>query len=183
MCRQPAAGRRTMHTLMTKAKAWWQRRAADQAGFTVVEMVVATFVIMTALLAMAPVVSGALSKTACSRQRDAANSQANQLIEQVRSVSYSTVAAGADTNDTTFTGDSNITSSGGVYTYTPTGETMPSNSAVGSSAPSAPIDPLKSTTTVNNTTYTLRTYITNLSGTTGAYRVVALVSWSGGSCQ
>ena len=171
-----------MRTLMTRTEAWRQRRAARQDGFTLVEVVVASFVIMTTLLAMAPVVSGALARSGCSRQRDAANSLANQLLEEVRSVSYSTVASGADTNDTTFTTDSNVSISGGVYTYTPTGETMPSNSATGTSAPSAPIDPLKSTTTINNTTYTLKTYITNVTGTTGAYRVVGSVSWSGGSC-
>ena len=157
-----------------------RRIAAGQKGFTVVELVVASAVIMTVLLSMAYVMTGSLISAGCSRQRNTADALVNKVLEQVRALPYTSVDSGSSTGDTTFTGDTaNITNSGGTYTYTGTSETMPNTSGV---LP-APLDPHQRSTTVNSTTYTVDTYVTNYSAISGAYRVTAVASWSGGSCQ
>ncbi|MHB1913041.1 MAG: type IV pilus modification PilV family protein, partial [Acidimicrobiales bacterium] len=179
-----------MNYLWSKLNQHRRRAAAGQAGFTMIELMVAMVIILTVLLSMAYVITGSLASTGCARQRNAADSLVSQVIEEIRALPYSTVAAGDDVSSTsppgdpTFAADSaNITynSGTGVYTYTPTGETMPTNTS--STAPPAPIDPHTRTVSENNTTYTVKTYITNFGSVTGAYRVTAVAGWGGGSCR
>jgi hypothetical protein len=159
------------------------RRGRNESGLTIVEVVVASVVIMTVFISLAYVMTGSLETVGCSRQRNAADQLVNQTLEQIRALPYTTVSTGDVSSD--LTGDSSVTSANGVYTYTPTGETMPSTS--GSST--TPIYPHKApATTYNGTTYNLTTYVTNYASAPGAYvpgayRVIAMASWSGGSCR
>lgn len=147
---------------------------------------VASLIIMTVLLSMAYVMTGSLQTLGCSRQRNAANSVVNSALEEVRALPYATVAAGDDTTDDTkylpggSAADSNLSGSAAPYTYTPTGETFVTNT---SSTAVAPITPHVSSVAEDSTTYTLYAYVTNDSAISGAYRVTAVATWSGGSCR
>ncbi|MBV9412134.1 MAG: hypothetical protein JO148_11100 [Acidimicrobiia bacterium] len=105
-------------------------------------------------------------------------------MEQARALPYSMIQLGLDDHDVTTSSDSNISISGSTYTYTPTGETIlhgnqnGNASCPGATVCQAPLIPHKSTTSLNSTTYTISTYVTNFSGSTGAYRITVVVSWS-----
>ena len=174
----------SLRDLSERIRAWRRRLARAQQGFTLIEVMVALVLIMIVLVPMSYVMTSSLVTGGCAQQRDAADGLVNQELEEVRALPYTTVAAGDTSNDSTLTHavDPQITVTSGVYTYTPTGETMPVNSAASSSVP-APLNPHRAAVPLNSTTYTVSTYVTKFGSVSGAYRVVALVSWSGGSCQ
>ena len=172
----------TLRDLSERIRARRRSLARAQQGFTLIEVMVAVLLIMIVLVPMSYVMTSALATGGCAQQRNAANSLVNQVLEQVRALAYTTVAAGDTTNDSTLSGDAHITVASGVYTYTGTGENMPTNSGAGSSVP-APINPHQTTVTENSTNYTVSTYVTYFGSVSNAYRVTAVASWSNGSCQ
>ncbi len=92
------------------------RPARDEGGFTLLETVAAMGVVFVALLALAGTSLVGLPATALARQRQGANQLANQLLEQVRGLTYATMAQGLATSD--LGGDpSRIKSCAGVYYY------------------------------------------------------------------
>jgi Tfp pilus assembly protein PilV len=170
-------GRGAKHT--HRAERCWSR--AEEGGFTIIEVMAAGSVIIVILTSMAYVTTGSLVTVSCGKQRQAADGLANQVIEQVRALPLSTVANGMNANDPTLATDANLQSASGTYTYVPTNETVPVGS-FGSGYTQQPLSPHQTTTTLDSTTYTVSTYITRYAAQQGAYRAIANVSWSGGSC-
>lgn len=160
-----------MARLVTRA-----RRARADTGFTLIEVVIAMTVLLGALASVGYLGTLAMTDVAVARERQTATGLADQAIEQVRALSYDTIAKGLD--DTDMAGDSAITTSGGNYFYK--SETIPhgNNASIGV----APLYPHKATTTVRNMTYTVATYVTyyNNSTTSRAFRITSDVSWTSG---
>jgi prepilin-type N-terminal cleavage/methylation domain-containing protein len=171
-----------------------RRRVRREEGFTLIELMIALGVILVALIAMAYTVTSSLSNVAYARQRDAANSLADQTIEQMRALPFATIQSGLDNTDLATTTDPNIEQPGtngcpaGWYCYkvTPSASQCPSGVPSygeriphGTNPAIAPLVPHQQTQTVGPTTYTVSVYVSYLCNktTTNAFRVTAVVSW------
>src|SRR4051794_6070369 len=74
-------------------------REGDDAGFTVIELMVAVGVLLAAMVAMLSTISSAFVGVAMSRQRQAAANLADQAIEQARALPFNTLKNGLDNTD------------------------------------------------------------------------------------
>lgn len=161
----------------TLALRWLHRRRSDdagEAGFTLIELVIACGVLALVLASLAYTGTMAFADAALSRNRSAAASLANQALEQVRALPYNTVALGLATSDISSGTDPAITSVGGVYRFD--GERIPN----GNNAAIVPLVPHQSATVLDATTYTTSAYVTYLDDdiTSRALRVTVRVSWA-----
>ena len=158
-----------------------RRLGRRSGGFTLVELLIATTLIMVAMGAMMLVYTSALAQTAGAKQRQVADSVLTKTMEQVRALPYATIAKGLD--NTASLGDGAITYSGANWTYNSESvvpgalgyQQAPLNNPV-----SAGTLGHKQTVTVNNSKYTVAVYPTFIplgSGTQQSYRVTVVVSW------
>jgi len=159
-------------------------RSNSEEGFTIIEMLVAMMVLAIVMTSLMYVMASSLKQVAFAKQRQTAAALVDKTMEQARALPYSMIQLGLDDHDVTSSSDSNISVSGSTYTYTPTGETIVHGnqngnaSCPGATVCQAPLVPHKSTASLNSTAYTISTYVTNFSGSTGAYRITVVVSWS-----
>lgn len=177
-----------------------RRRLHAEGGFSLIELMFALGIILVALFAMAYMITVSLSNVAFARQRDGANSLANQTMEQIRALPFTTIQAGLDNTDLTNTTDSNILKPGqggcpaGSYCYkvVPSvaqcpagvpayGERIPH----GTNANITPLVPHQFTQVVGPTTYTISVYDSYLCDiqTTNTFRVTVVVSWAKAQIQ
>jgi type II secretory pathway pseudopilin PulG len=166
-----------MRTFSGRFAARLRARLRSEAGFTLIELMSAIGVILVALLAMAYVATIGFSDIALARQRESANGLANQALEQIRGLPFSTLAKGLANND--LAGDANIVLNGGcgtptVYCYG--GESIPR----GNNPNVVPLVPHKNTIVVGQTTYTVAAYVTyyNNVTTSNTFRVTVVVNWT-----
>jgi type II secretory pathway pseudopilin PulG len=139
--------------------------ARGDAGFGMVEAVVSLSIIAVLLTSLAFVLITATRAGVVARTDQQASNLLNQQIESVRSLDYAAV--------TMRSGDASIATDPAISsgTYLPTGEPL-AVEAVGSVQHQlAPI-------TRDNTTYTVRRYVTEPAGTTGYKRVTVVVTWT-----
>ncbi len=154
-----------------------RRRAEDDAGFTMIELVVAITVLTGILVAVADSALVSMRAVALGRQRTSANSLATQALEEVRALPYATLAKGLDDTDLAATPlDASITRVGSVYSFK--GETLPHGNIVASGTTEPPLVPHRSNTTMSGVTYTVATYPTLVAASPGVVRVTVVVSWS-----
>jgi len=169
---------------MQAAVSRLRARSVSEEGFTIVEMMVAMMVISIVMTSLMYVMATSLKQVSFAKQREVANSLVDKTMEQARALTYQTIQLGLDDHDVTASSDPNITVSGSTFTYVPTGETVVHGNKNGTSTCpaasvcTAPLIPHQSTTTLNGSTYTISTYVTNFSGSAGAYRVTVTVGWS-----
>ena len=64
------------------------RAAADQSGFTLVEVMVAVFILLIGVLGALTLLDGANAATSRTKKREAATNLARELIESARAVPY-----------------------------------------------------------------------------------------------
>ena len=160
---------------MAQALRRWQQRAQhDEAGFTLIELIVAmviTLIVMTSLLG---VFVSSLSTVSASKQRQAATALTNQAMEQLRALPYDSVTA---ENGTAIpAGDPNLNYTAAPVTVKPAAlpgiEEVLVNSNVSPQAKAYPVD---------GVTYTVRTYVSK-SPPSGAgqrvFNITVLTSWS-----
>ena len=154
------------------------RPSRDESGFTMVELLVALMILAIVLISVAFSLTSGLTNVAFSQQEEAATGLANKAIEQIRGMPYSTLKAGSNDADATFTADvcstCAVTQVGGVDTYG--GETVVHSTWTGGGV--APLSPHSSTTTVNKTKYTVKSYVTLFNGNATEYRVTTVVTWT-----
>jgi Tfp pilus assembly protein PilV len=159
-------------------------RSNSDEGFTIIEMMVALMIIMIVMTSLVYVMATSLKQVSFSKQRQVASGLVDKTMEQARALPNSMIDTGHDDHDLTTPADSNISVSGSTYTFVPTGETIVHGNQNGNqSCPSAttcqaPLIPHQSTTVLNATTYKVSTYVTNYSGSAGAYRITVIVSWT-----
>jgi len=163
-----------------------RKRASDEGGFTLIELMVAVTVLMVALVSLAYLVLIGFSDIALARQRQGANGLANQTLEQVRALPFDTLKKGlsnADLTASTTTGnasfDPNIIKNGTcgaptVYCYK--GEAIPR----GANPNVVPLVPHQQKLKIGSTSYTIRTYVTyyNNITTNNTFRVTVEVTWA-----
>ena len=126
---------------------------------------------------MAYVATSSLGQVNFSRLRQVANNLATQTMEEVRALPFATISAGLLASDVSG-GDANITTGGACGSnYCYRGEIIPTTSTV----PPVPLDPHASTRTLNGSTFTISTYVTEYNNVTSpnVLRVTVNVAWSG----
>ena len=69
------------------------RGPAKEAGFTIIEVLVAATLLLVGMLGVVTMVSGANSAVGSAREREAATNLAREIAEQARSIPYSQVDA------------------------------------------------------------------------------------------
>lgn len=159
--------------VLTRAVRSLRRRSVgDESGFTLIEVVMASGVLMVVMSGLAYLGTVAFTDIATARVRQTATALANESIEQVRAMPYDRVSLGLKTSD--LGGDPAITNDGTGYRFG--AERIPH----GDVPDVAPIVPHLSTSTTDDVPYTIGVYITYYDDDeySGAYRVTAVVSWA-----
>lgn len=154
----------------------WARARKGQAGFTIVEMMIALVILAMVMLSLAYVGSGSLADVSYASQRQQATGLANKAIEEVRALPFATVENGLSSTD--LSSDSNIVACGSNYCYK--GEQIPTYTASGISA--EPLVPHHQQTfgPYGGVTYTVSAYVTYYDNqtTAGIYRLTVVVTWN-----
>jgi type II secretory pathway pseudopilin PulG len=148
-------------------------RLSSEGGFTLIEVMAATGILLIALMALAYTATVGFSDVALSRQRQGANSLANQAMEQVRALPFDTVRRGLANND--LGGDSNVSQCGSPAVACYGGERL----VLADNPPVVPLVPHRRAIIVGPTTYTVSTYVTYYQNnvTSDTYRVTVLATW------
>jgi hypothetical protein len=151
-----------------------------EGGFGLLELVVASTVMMSAITSLAYVATNAFSTIGRTRERHTADGLLDEAMEQLRALPYDTISLGLRTSD--LAGDPRLIGAGtsaSPYRLAATNERIVhvSNNRV-----VAPIVPNSSTRTVNGVVYTVRMYLTyfNDDTTTGTFTATAYVDWFSG---
>lgn len=101
-------------------------RQASRGGFTVIEVLVATFLLTIGLVATSQLVMMATGQVALARQQSAAATLAAQTVEMYRDINFSTLGQGCDpTVGCTYTATPTV----GAITYTVSTNVKPNNPA------------------------------------------------------
>lgn len=158
----------------------WSRLGGDE-GFTLLELSVAMIIIAVVIVTLVGLQVSSLKTVGVARQRQAATALADQKIERMRALPYSTIQAGLLQSD--LAGDPNVVSGRLIgpsnWNEAIITSTTQSNTELVPHVSSPPV------TTTNGITYQLSTYIThpkNPDGTDSAssidFWVTVLVKWS-----
>jgi prepilin-type N-terminal cleavage/methylation domain-containing protein len=153
-----------------------RRRLRQEDGFTLVELMVASGIILVALMLLAYTATVVYADVAMARQRQGATGLANRTMEQVRALPFDTLQAGLSTNDLAGAADPAITSGcGAPYCYG--GERIPTHSGLGSVVP---LEPHRQSVAVGGVSYTIAVYPAYFENdqTTNAFRVTVVVTWA-----
>lgn len=150
----------------------------DERGFGLLELVIASTVMMAALTSMAYVVTGSFFDIGMAKERQTANSLLDETIEKLRALPYDTVSLGMRTAD--LAGDPRVLGSGTAsnpYTLATTGHRIVH---VSTNQTVAPLVPNVSSRTVNGTVYALRVYLTYFQDDpdSGAVTATAYAEWT-----
>src|SRR5437660_4636027 len=139
---------------MRSARAWLARRPLraprSEDGFTIIELMVASGVILLVMTSLAYVITQSLTDVGFERQRQTANGLLDRTIEQVRALRFADVQNGLQTADVG-SSDPNLTSCtvNGTPAFCYGGEPIVTTS----SQSQAPLFPHLSTTNLNNDAY------------------------------
>lgn len=163
-----------MDRLLRARRRLSDRHALGEGGFTMIELVVASGVLMLVLSSLAYVGTVAFADAALARNRQTATALANETLEQVRALPYATVALGMLTSDIASGADPEIVSSGGVYRFR--GERIPN----GNNAAITPLIPHLTMRTIDGVPYSVATYVTHMDDdiTSAALRITSIVGWA-----
>jgi type IV pilus modification protein PilV len=107
-----------MGIFMTSLERIRSRHASSQAGFGMIEVMVAILIITVGLLAVAYTAFGAFNDQAFARQRQSATGLANQTMEQIRALPFDTLSRGLGNTDLATMSDPKITRTGSGSTLT-----------------------------------------------------------------
>jgi len=165
-----------------------QRHSAAEAGFTIIEMMVAIIVIAVGLLGLMAVQVRSIGTVALAGQRQTATGLANQVMEQMRSLPYGTLTGGLACTDVASDPTNIAVTSAGtncVARFRPSYDTTIDEVLVTTSgsqvAPLNPhVQPL-TTTKVKSTQYTVRVYISRVNpdpNVDAGYWLSVVSSWA-----
>lgn len=163
-----------------------QRSADGEAGFTLVELVVAMLIIGMVLLGLVGLQTSAMITITHAKQREQATAVANQVLEQLRAMPWATLSKGLNPNFVSAAGgDANISGSmlhpsaqpainEVLKTDSSQLTTVPPLSGVGGTNVTDVTD-----TATRGITYRARTYVTTPAGATApVVQLTVIVTWT-----
>jgi type II secretory pathway pseudopilin PulG len=154
-------------------------RLHGERGFTIIETVMAMGVILASLAAVAYTVTSGLTYIAYSRTRIQATGLANEIIEEIRALPYSSIRRGMDADD--FGADANIVYCAPDYRFEScAGEKIVVSTFTGAYTADWLV-PHSGTVDLDGITADWSTYVTNEDIRTNPYTVTVIVTWTGGS--
>jgi hypothetical protein len=154
-------------------------RLHGERGFTIIETVIAIGVMFASLAAVAYTVTAGLSYIGLSRTRIQATGLANEIIEEIRALPYTSIVRGMSSTD--LTGDPNIVLCGTDYRFEScAGDKLVISTFAGAYSADW-IVPHSGALTLDGITAEWAAYVTNPDPSTNPYTVTAIVSWTGGS--
>jgi Tfp pilus assembly protein PilE len=159
-------------------------RREQDAGFSLIEPIVAAFIVTVVVLAAANLLVHVAETVSASRQRQAAAALATQALEQLRGLPYDSVASGLRSDD--LTGDPDISVVSGVprlvLSAAATGGTAVDEQLAVNSGTTAPAPLYPHRVVVANSTFrtnpTLSVFVTLDPSTAGVYDLTAVVRWT-----
>jgi len=158
-----------------------RRLNATDGGFTLIELSVAMFVTLLVLSALASAFLASIRGIALAKQRQAATGIATATMEQFRAIDYGTLSSGMTCSD--LVGDARVVLSGGCSagvtgTFNAGFNNISEPLVLQTSGPAAaPLNPHRTTKTVENVTYTLASYVTRPTVTSQSFNLTVIVSW------
>ena len=154
-------------------------RLHGEPGFTIIETVMALGVILASLAAVAYTVTSGLTYIAYSRTRIQATGLANEIIEEIRALPYSSIRRGMDADD--FGADGNIVYCAPDYRFEScAGEKIVVSTFTGAYTADWLV-PHSGTVDLDGITADWSTYVTNEDIRVNPYTVTVIVTWTGGS--
>jgi hypothetical protein len=152
----------------------------DEQGFGLLELVVASTVMMTAITSLAYVATDAFGTIGMTRERSTANGLLDEALEQLRALPYSTIALGMETAN--LAGDPRVIGAGTALSPYRLATTNERIVHVSNNVNVAPLVPNSSTRTVNGIVFTVRVYLSYFQDNpaSGAYTGTAYVDWFSG---
>lgn len=150
-------------------------RASGEGGFTLIELTVATAILISVITAVLPLHVGAMRVVAVAKQRQQASQLANEVQEQLRALPYDVVVAGLSSGDVA--GDPNIVSG----RFRPTYDTsIDEKLQVSGSATQAPLNPHRvNLGPINRVTYSVSTYVSQVNGAAPLqYWTTVVITWT-----
>jgi len=159
-----------------------RRLNATDEGFTLIELSVAMFVTLLVISALAAAFLSSIRGIALAKQRQAATGIATATMEQFRAIDSATLSSGMTCSD--LAGDTRVTLSGGCSsgvtgTFTPGFGGISEPLVLQTSGPAAaPLNPHKTTKSVENATYTIASYVSRPTATSQAFNLTVIVSWA-----
>lgn len=150
------------------------RGGEAEAGFTVVEVIVALVLLAMGMSSLGALYTTSLGIVRVAKERQAATGLAGQAMEQLRALPYATATGGQRTADLTAP---DVTTSGGSYwlTLVSPQEEVVTNAAGSLPAPLQPAAPV----TLDQVTYTVRAYVTKATALgANVFRATVVVRWT-----
>jgi prepilin-type N-terminal cleavage/methylation domain-containing protein len=150
----------------------WQQRGGDDAGFTLVELLVAMTVTLVVMSALLGVFVQSLKTVSEAKQRQAATGLATRVLEQLRALPYDTVTGVGGA--ALAAGDPNV-----VYS-TPPRFRPPAIAGVDEPLVVNTVSPKLTTETVDGVAYQVRQYVGRApaTGDQQPYTLTTLVTWT-----
>src|SRR5215211_1367257 len=178
---RPSARKRSMTRRQLSHRL--RARLAEERRFTILETVIALFVIFASLTALMYTATSGFRYIALARERQSATGAATRVMEEIHALTSDTITRGMKTSD--LAGDTRIKTpadcgDGAYHFLTCSGEKIVHDATATNATPLVP-----HTGTLlapeYPTDYSWSTYITNSDPTNDPYRITVIVSWTGGN--
>ncbi len=111
------------------------------------------------------------------KQRQQATALATQTLEQLRALPYDLIVSGINQTTTEFASDIRIIDKESTPRLAPAGSSINEELVLNSTGTTAPLSPHMQVMTIENTTYTIATYITQADTEQPAYNLTVIVTY------
>lgn len=147
---------------------------ADDAGFGLIEVLVAVFLLTIVVLIVLRGTITAMSASVLAKEHSVATSLITGAVAEVTALPFADLQAGLNPVADNLLADPTISQSGSTYTFVPTGATIPTSNT---NTSETPLVPHVETTTVG-IPYNVAVYPTTTSASPGLVTVNVLVTWT-----